>query len=260
MIGAALGAAEALVLPDISPGFWAMCGLAAVVGGVMRAPLTGIVFILELTHAWNDLLPMVVASVSAYAVSVLLLKRSVLTERIARRRIHLTCEYTTDPLETFFAHEVMTADPPVLHERQPVQAVLAHIRHTILYPVVDDADRLVGVTTRRALAACAAGTVADATTPALATSFADDTLRDVANNLAIHEVSSAPVVDRRDPDRLVGVIGIAQLLHARRSDLHEEHHRERLLPGWTRPSDLGPNGAAAGPSSTAGSQDRKASA
>jgi CBS domain-containing protein len=112
----------------------------------------------------------------------------------------------------------------------------------------------------QAIRAHRAGTVADATTPALATSFADDTLRDVANNFAIHEVSSAPVVDRRDHDRLVGVIGIAQLLHARRSDLHEEHHRERLLPGWTRPSDLGRNAAAPGPSSTAGSQYRKARA
>jgi hypothetical protein len=53
----------------------------------MRSPLTGIVVILELTHAWNDLLPLVVASVSAYALSALLLKRSVLTEKIARRRL-----------------------------------------------------------------------------------------------------------------------------------------------------------------------------
>jgi chloride channel protein, CIC family len=98
----------------VFPGFWAMAGLAAVLGGVMRSPLTGIVFTLELTHAWNDLIPLLVASVSAYLLSALLLKRSVLAEKIARRGLHLTREYSTDPLETFFAREVMTTDPVAL--------------------------------------------------------------------------------------------------------------------------------------------------
>ncbi|HWB35519.1 MAG TPA: chloride channel protein, partial [Rugosimonospora sp.] len=75
MIGGALGALEGMVLPDVFPGFWAMAGLAAVVGGVMRSPLTGIVFTLELTRAWNDLLPLLIAAVSAYALSALLLRR-----------------------------------------------------------------------------------------------------------------------------------------------------------------------------------------
>jgi H+/Cl- antiporter ClcA len=111
MIGGSLGALEGTVLPHVFPGFWAMAGLAAVVGGVMRSPLTGIVFTLELTHAWNDLIPLMVASVSAYLLSALLLKRSVLTEKIARRGLHLTREYSTDPLEVFFAREVMTPGP-----------------------------------------------------------------------------------------------------------------------------------------------------
>ncbi|MFC0543462.1 chloride channel protein [Kutzneria chonburiensis] len=164
MIGASLGAAESGFLPHCTPGFWATLGLAAVVGGVMRSPLTG-------------------TSVSAYALSVLLLKRSVLTEKIARRRLHLTREYTTDPLESFFAHEVMTPEPR-----------------------------------------------ADFATPARVFVHPDETLREVANKLAENYVTSAPVVDRDDPTSHLGVITLAQLLHARRRDLHEEHHRERLLP------------------------------
>lgn len=102
MIGGALGALEGQLLPHVFGGFWAMAGLAAVVGGVMRSPLTGVVFTLELTHAW-DALP---------ALSALILKRSVLTEKVARRGLHLTREYTTDPLEVFFAREVMTPGVP----------------------------------------------------------------------------------------------------------------------------------------------------
>ena len=113
MIGGALGALEGQFLPHVFPGFWALAGLAAVVGGVLRCPLTGVIFTCELTHAWNTLLAMLVASVSAYAVSVLILKRSVLTEKVARRGMHLTREYVTDPLEALFAREVAVADSPL---------------------------------------------------------------------------------------------------------------------------------------------------
>jgi H+/Cl- antiporter ClcA len=119
MIGGALGALEGLALPHVFPGFWAMAGLAAVLGGVMRSPLTGVVFTLELTHAWGTLPAMMVASVSAYAVSALILKRSVLTEKVARRGLHLTREYSTDPLEVFFAREVMTDVSAGQFERSP---------------------------------------------------------------------------------------------------------------------------------------------
>jgi hypothetical protein len=51
----------------------------------------------------------------------------------------------------------------------------------------------------------------------------------VANKLATGHVTRAAVVDRSDPAQVIGVITLPQLLHARRRDLHEEHHRERLL-------------------------------
>ena len=187
MIGGALGALEGYALPHVFAGFWAMAGLAAVVGGVMRSPLTGVVFTLELTHAWNALPALLVASVSAYAVSVLFLKRSVLTEKVARRGLHLTREYSTDPLETFFARQVMV----------PCDG-----------------------------AAAVSGAGAGAR---VLTVYGDSTLREVANAFARHEVTTAAVVDRSAPARVVGEITLDRLLHARREDLREEEERERVL-------------------------------
>ncbi len=109
MIGAALGGLEAHILPSVLPGFWAMAGLAAVLGGVMRAPLTGVLFPLELTHAWPLLLPLLIASTAAYAISALVLKRSILTEKVARRGRHLSLEYSVDPLAVTLVREVMRA-------------------------------------------------------------------------------------------------------------------------------------------------------
>ncbi|HEX3812857.1 MAG TPA: chloride channel protein [Mycobacteriales bacterium] len=249
MIGGALGALEGHLLPHMPPGFWAMAGLAAVVGGVMRSPLTGIVFTLELTHAWNDMLPLVVASVSAYTLSVLLLKRSVLTEKIARRRLHLTREYTTDPLEVFFASEVAARDAIALRPAELSYVVLARLAPGIIYPVVDDDRQLLGVVTRQALLDQPGGVVGTAVIEPLATVYDDDTLRHVANAMALAQVTSTPVL-RRSDDSLYGVITLEQLLHARRSDLREELHREKLLPTPRRASQLG---AALAESSTQGS-------
>jgi CBS domain-containing protein len=183
MIGSALGALEGHLFPSVFPGFWAMMGLAAVVGGVMRSPLTGIVFTLELTHAWATVLPLMITATAAYALSTLLLKRSILTEKIARRGLHLTREYSTDPLECFFASEVITPDPAATAGAADGTGVVVH---------------------------------------------GSDTLRTVAYLFAEHGLTQAPVVDT-DSGRPLGVIRLADLLHARLHDLAEEHRRERYL-------------------------------
>ena len=107
MIGAALGSLLAYVFPPVAPGFWALMCLAAVVGGVMRSPLTGVVFAMELTHQWDAVMPLVVSSTVAFLLSVLVLKRSVLTEKVVRKGTHVTREYSVDPLEVFLVSEIM---------------------------------------------------------------------------------------------------------------------------------------------------------
>jgi H+/Cl- antiporter ClcA/CBS domain-containing protein len=250
MIGAALGAVEGLVFPSVGPGFWATVGLAAVVGGVMRSPLTGVVFSLELTHAWAVLVPLLIASAAAYGLSALLLRRSVLTEKIARRGYHLSREYDVDPLEVLLADEVMAAEPAVLAPDAPLPASTALLTATLtrrdadgsgqparavpplqrLYPVVDDRGRLRGAVPRQSLAAPgAARTVADVLIPEPVVVHADDTLREIASRFARHGITAAPVVERTDPTRLVGLVTVDHLLDGRLRDLAEEHDRERPL-------------------------------
>src|SRR5262249_49721651 len=99
MMGGALGGLEALVFPDCGLGFWPLLSMGAILGGTMRSPLTGIVFAVELTHDFNCLLPLLVAVPIAHAFTVLTLRRSILTEKVARRGFHVTREYAIDPLE-----------------------------------------------------------------------------------------------------------------------------------------------------------------
>jgi hypothetical protein len=109
MIGGALGTVESHLFVHVGAGFWPLVALAGVLGGVMRSPFTGVVFAIELTGRLDAVLPLLIGSSVAFGVSVLMLKRSVLTEKIARRGYHLSREYDVDPLETHFVADVMTS-------------------------------------------------------------------------------------------------------------------------------------------------------
>jgi len=233
MIGAALGALEALVFPGVAPGFWALLGLAAVVGGVMRSPLTGVVFSLELTHDYSALLPLAVAATAAYGVSVLTLRRSVLTEKVARRGVHLSREYSVDPLEVLFVSEVMHRDFVALDAAGAADPIV--LRRQRLYPVLGPDGRMRGVVTRRALLD---QTPADGAAPRrcgeiavteVVVAYPDETLREIANRMAERRVSALPVVERGNDDAVLGIIVIEDLLQGRLKDLQEERDSERVL-------------------------------
>ncbi|MCD2197739.1 chloride channel protein [Actinomycetospora endophytica] len=225
MIGAALGALEGFVLPSAGPGFWALVGLAATVGGVMRSPLTGVVFSLELTHAWPALLPLLIASAAAYGVSVLILGRSVLTEKIARRGRHLSREYTVDPLEYGFADEVMDPAPAVVKVGEPAPDLPERQR---LFPVLDG-ERLVGVVGRGALRRDPVGWMAHVVTDPVVVG-PHDTLVVVRDRLAAAGVTIAPVAE---DGRLLGLIGVDELLERRQASASAGARRARASAGGT---------------------------
>ena len=134
MVGGALGSLEATVFPHVGNGFWALVALAGVLGGVMRSPLTGVVFALELTHRYQAMLALLIGATAAYALSVLVLRRSVLTEKIARRGLHLTREYSADPLEMVFVRDVMSpVSSPAVAPAAFVHTddTLRHLAHTM---------------------------------------------------------------------------------------------------------------------------------
>ena len=111
MMGGALGGIEARFLPWEGVGFWPLVSMGAILGGTMRVPMTAVIFAIELTHDMNVMLPLLLAAIVAHAFTVLTLRRSILTEKLSRRGYHLSREYSTDPLEIIFAHEVMRAVP-----------------------------------------------------------------------------------------------------------------------------------------------------
>lgn len=240
MMGGALGGFEGIFLPHEGIAFWPLVGMAAVLGGAMRVPLTGAIFALELTHDIHMLLPLLVATVVAHGFTVLVLKRSILTEKVARRGYHLSCEYEVDPLEVLSAGEAMRTNLVAFRSDQTLEQVrsLMNANHTqrgqYLYPVVDDQRRLLGVITRNDLSkwleephptnARLADRVEEPTV-----AYPDEPLRTVVYRMAETGLTRFPVVERGEEAKLVGMIALQDLLTARSRSLAAERDRERVL-------------------------------
>jgi chloride channel protein, CIC family len=237
MMGGALGGLETSFLPAAGAGFWPLVSMGAILGGTMRSPFTGIVFAVELTHDINMILPLLVAAVIAHGFTVLVLKRSILTEKVARRGFHLSREYSVDPLEVQFVREVMRtrliAFPAsgTVDEARNMVGGGHSVRGQHLYPVIDANRRLIGVITRNDLAACRGerAHVSDIARSDAVVAIADEPLRTVVHRMAETGYTRMPVVDSAEERHVVGMVSLNDLLQARARSLTEERSRERIL-------------------------------
>ncbi|MDE2516635.1 MAG: CBS domain-containing protein, partial [Rhodospirillales bacterium] len=242
IMGGALGGVAAIILPAAAPGFWALIGMAAMMGGMMRAPLTAIIFALELTHDVDAILPLAVGCALAHTTTVLLLRRSILTEKVARRGHHISREYIADPFETMRVADIMARPVDHLPAAMPVAELLAFFtdarapaRHKS-YPVLDQRGRLVGMVARAdVLRWTMTGWPKGETLGALVDGrgdavigYDDEPVGALADRMAARGVGRVPVLRRRD-NALVGLVARRDLLAVRASVVREERERSVLM-------------------------------
>jgi len=248
IIGGALGALLGQWLPAGDLGLWAMMGMAAMMAGTMRSPLTGIFFLLELTHDLNAMPALLCASIAALAVTVLLMRRSILTEKLARRGQHIAREYSVDLFELMRVEDVMDRDFGLLPGNTPLPRYSARIasgdplicgrQGTLLG---DENGDLVGIITRGDVVRAFERsrdetlTVLEAGQRKLVTIHPDETLHDAIAKMLQHGVGRLPVIERENPRKAVGYLGRAGILAARERYHHEEDVRERGFHVASRP-------------------------
>jgi CBS domain-containing protein len=219
------------------PGFWAMVGMAGVMSGTMRAPMTGALFAAELTNHLSALPETIAAGTAAYAVSVLVMKRSILTEKIARRGRHILREYTVDPLEFLLAGQVMTPDPTTLPGTMSLTDAVTFFTEEALhrsYPVVDGQGRLLGLVSRTdalrwklerrlGLAGHLADVLSDAST---LVAYPETPCGEVADMMVESGTGRVPIVDP-ESRRVVGILSRQDLLKVRST----QKRGEKVRPG-----------------------------
>ncbi|MFT4249168.1 MAG: chloride channel protein [Pseudomonas sp.] len=235
-IGGALGGAAGMALAglfpalEIDPGVAALVGMAAMFAGASRAFMTSVVFAFEATQQPHALLPLLGACAMAYLVSGLLMRHTIMSEKIERRGVRVPSDYADDYLDRVRVGQACSREVVSLPAGQSLAATLDWLAsgdsraHHEGFPVLDDDRRLLGLITRRQLLAPGL----EPTTP-LARLVRPDppvvgehhSLREAADHMLTHELDLLAVVAEDDPRRVVGVITRIDLLAAHRRRLRE---------------------------------------
>jgi CIC family chloride channel protein len=235
IFGGCVGWLEGQYLPG-DTGTWALIGMAAMMGGTMRSPLTGVMFAIELTGDFALALPLLIATGAAYAVTVLLLKRSILTEKIARRGQHVVREYSIDPFDLLRVRDVMVVKVDTLPADMRLEEAIDFFsteepRHKS-YPVENTEGQVVGMASRadilrwRREGPSSSETLADRLPDDALTvvGYADEPVSRLADRMAAEDVGRVPIVEPRTM-RLAGLVSRKDLLHIRRTSRAAEDTR-----------------------------------
>jgi len=235
-IGALMGVGMAELAPwaGIDPRIAALVGMAAIFSGASRAMLASAVFAFETTLQPFGLLPLLGGCAASYMISSLMMRNSIMTEKIARRGIRTPGEYVADVLDQAFVMSVASRDVQTIQAEQTVEQVREWLatesgKSHQGYPVLNQNGVLVGVVTRRDLA--------DPTlSPALSVEkmirqpvrfvYEDCTVRQAADHMVNHRIGRLPVVSRTRPYRLIGIITRSDILSVFQRGVNES----RLQP------------------------------
>jgi CBS domain-containing protein len=230
----------AVVAPwlQIDPHLAALVCMAAIFAGASRAFLTSVVFAFETTQQPHGLLPLLGACAAAYLVSGLMMRNTIMTEKIVRRGVRVPSDYAADYLDQIYVRDAcsrnvvsLRADSTLKEVRQWLTTEAVSTKHQG-FPVLDADGQLLGVVTRRQL--YDASLADDANVRSLIQRAPlvvreDHTLREAADHMVEWEVGRLVVVSREAPHRMVGIVTRGDLLAAHARRLREARHASRHL-------------------------------
>lgn len=249
MWSAAMGGLFAMIanhfLPGahLSPGAFALVAMGAVFGAASRATFTFIIFAFEITRDYNSVLPLMLVSVIADGIAMLFMPNSsIMTEKLARRGLHVHQDYEADVLAQTKVEETMDRDLPAIPADTKVGTLAERIarhdpvvaRHEALL-ILDETGKLSGIITRgdllRALAQDPSGemSVLEVGSSHLIVTYPDELVSEAASKMLRYDIGRLPVVDRAHHRKTIGYLSRSGVMAARLRGFHDENLRE---PGW----------------------------
>jgi len=235
----------------VDPRIAALVGMAAIFAGASHAVLASVVFAFETTRQPLGLLPLLAGCSAAYLVSLLGMRHSIMTEKLARRGTRIRSEYAADFLEQVLVREIASTEVVTLAAEEPVEEVRDRIAARMPgsqhqgFPVVNGRGDLVGVVTRRDLLDLDiefTALVGDLVKRPAVVIYDDSSARDAADHMVHERVGRLPVVSRANPRRVIGIVSRSDLLEAHERRLHARHRVERTIDlaatlAWVRPNE-----------------------
>ena len=245
-LGAIAGIATTMFAPalGVDPRIAALVGMAAIFAGASRALLASIVFAFETTRQPVGLLPLLGGCTAAYLVSALMMRNTIMTEKIARRGVRVPSEYAADFLDQIGTGKACTREVVSLR----IDDRLGDIRHWLNsgrieaqhqgYPVLDGDGRVRGVLTRRDLLDVRLTDmhrIGDMLRRAPIVVREDHSLREAADHMVAENVGRLIVVAAQAPHAMVGILTRGDLLAAHARRLREAHDAARHIRVGRRP-------------------------
>jgi H+/Cl- antiporter ClcA len=239
-LGALIGIGVATLAPQfgVDPRIAALVGMAAIFAGASRALLTAVVFAFETTGQPAGLLPLLGGCTAAYLISALMMRNTIMTEKIVRRGVRVPTEYVADYLDQVGVGEACARDVTTLKTSQTLAEVRRWLGENLPdsqhqgYPVLDEQGGVRGVLTRRSLLdpqwhyTLTLGELV--TRPTIAVDEGHS-LREAADHMVAESVGRLVVMSKDDPQRMVGIITRGDILAAHGRRLREARHSSRHL-------------------------------
>ncbi|HET6142895.1 MAG TPA: chloride channel protein [Candidatus Acidoferrales bacterium] len=250
MMSAAIGSTFAMIVNYVIPGAhlsvgaYAVAAMGALLCACARAPFTFLICAIETTHDFHAVAPIILVCIVAVAVAVRFMPHSIMTEKLERMGFGAGQDYESNSLKQLRVADVMVRDVATVQPEETVCSAadrfaggdLKNSRHHAL-PIVNAAGRLLGLVTQgdllRALQSDPEGKikVIDAGATSLVVAHPDERVFDAVKKMLENNIGRLPVVDRTDPQKMVGYINRANVMGSWRGQLHAESVREH---GWLR--------------------------
>ena len=228
MFGGLFGNLVVMVFPGMTApsGAYAIVAMAAVFSAAARAPITAVLILFEMTGDYRIIMPLMLATVIATVVAGYLDKESIYTLRLSRKGIRLSQGRDIDLMQSIRVSEVMTTDSDPVLETMDMKGLLQHFqtnRHNS-FPVLNIKGDLTGIISLsdmdEALQQRDHGkenlTVGEMASRELITICPDDPMSLALEKMRPRDLGILPVIERREPNKLIGVI--------RRRDIVRAYH------------------------------------
>jgi CIC family chloride channel protein len=224
MLGGAVGTVAHHLLPGYTaaPGAYALVGMGALFAGIVRAPMTSVLMIFEMTRDYAVIVPLMIANLTSLFIASRFEKEPIYESLAHQDGIHLPTPEERGEANGRTVEQVMQSSPQVLPAQMSVAEALEQTRSSDLatWPVADGPDKsyFLGLVSTVSLE------------HAISEGNAQASLRDLVNtlgfphfhtdqplSLALERMSKsrldvAPVVHRADAHKLVGIVTLRDVL------------------------------------------------
>lgn len=224
-LGGAVGFLDAIVLhhPTSDVGGFALVGMGAVFAGVIRAPITSVLIIFEMTGSYGLILPLMISNMISYAIARHFQPTPIYDALLEQDGIFLPHNKGVgkhDILSTLRIYDAMTPDPFVLQANTGIKDAMQRIEGEQFssFAVVDDTNKFLGFVTeariRRTVVENAKPNpfLTDIMFGKTSAIFSEEPLVNAIIKMTQNDARQLAVISDAEEDKLIGIITMSDIL------------------------------------------------